>query len=102
MDSISAVERRAVPKQIEVMDKNKVMNFASGLEPRIEIEESAKTLWALGHGWQGTTDKNGLLQLFKMENRSSKSRFVSSVCDWPCHCNLRGLSPDIWRMEGNS
>jgi hypothetical protein len=37
VDSISAIERSAIPEQIEVIDKSEVMNFASGLEPCIEI-----------------------------------------------------------------
>jgi hypothetical protein len=37
VDSISAIERSAVPEQIEVIDKCEVMDFAGGLEPYIEI-----------------------------------------------------------------
>ena len=75
VDSISAIERSAVPEQIEVIDKSEVMDFAGGLEPTMSQRRSGR--WDMVG--RGPLIKTDFPQRFK-EKRSLKSHFVNSVC----------------------
>ena len=55
--SISPEEVRPVPEQIKIINKTNVMDFAGGLEPGVEAEDSAKPPSSMGSYREGATDK---------------------------------------------
>ncbi len=60
MDSVTSEDGLTIPKQTKIVDKTKVMNFASGFQPGVKTEDSAKTPRSTGQHQEGAADKNRL------------------------------------------
>ncbi len=56
MNSVGPVEKRTVPKQIEIVDEGEVVSFGGELKLSTERQESAEAFSAEGHHQQGATD----------------------------------------------